>query len=149
MTKQEKIEEFLNEIFKQLKIKPTLMIHEDDDGIQVDIEGNNLNFLIGYHGESLEALQNLVNLVLFSEFNDYSGVVVDINGYRQRRKDKIEEITKNFIDKARMSQEAVEMPPMKPFERRFIHVFVAEYPDIESESVGDGYDRRVVLKIKN
>ena len=73
-------------------------------------------------------------------------IAVDINGYRDQRKAKLEEMTRNFIDRVRFFSQEVEMPSMSPMERRIVHVFVSGYDDIVSESVGIGRDRRVVLK---
>ena len=112
----------------------------------VNIQGDDLSFLIGYRGESINALQSLLGLILFNKLGDHVNLVVDINDYRSSRKDKIEEITKNYIDRARFSGQAVEMPFMNPYERRQVHLFVSGYDDIESESTGEGRFRRVVLR---
>ena len=105
--------------------------------------------MIGYRGESLDALQTLVGLILFKQTGDWSRVLVDINDYRKGKQDKIEQITKSYIDKVRFFGKEVEMSPMSPTERRQVHVFVSAYDDIISESVGEGSSRRVVLKPKN
>jgi len=131
-----------------MEIDPVIEVEEKEGIYNVDIQGEDLSFLIGYRGESLNALQTLLGLMLFKELGNWSYIVVDINGYRDKRKDKIEEITRNYIDKARFFGGEVKMPPMSAFERRQVHVYVSDYPDIESESEGEGRDRRVVLKVK-
>jgi spoIIIJ-associated protein len=82
------------------------------------------------------------------ELNEWKHVLVDINGYRDSRRTKIEDMVRNFIDRVRFHNSNVEMPPMNSFERRWVHMFVSEYPDIASESLGEGKNRRVVLKLK-
>ncbi len=138
----------LNDIFKHLSIKPDVDVLEEDDSTKINISGNDLSFLIGFHGESLSALQNILNSMLFKEFNVAKSVVVDINNYRSSKMERTEELVKRSIDKVRFFQKPVELIPMNPFERRHIHMFLASYDDVISESVGEGRDRRVVLKPK-
>ncbi len=73
--------------------------------------------------------------------------MVDINGYRDSRLNKIEDMTKGFIDRVRFHETDVEMPPMNSYERRQVHMFISDYPDIMSESTGEGRARHVVLKL--
>ncbi len=138
----------LNEILNFIGVTPKVSIVEEDGTYKISIEGDDLSFLIGYRGESLNALQTLLATMLFNELNEWVHVLVDINAYRESRNSKIEEMTKNFIDRVRFHKSEAELPPMNAFERRQVHVFVAEYPDIISESAGEGRDRRVVLKLK-
>jgi spoIIIJ-associated protein len=131
-----------------MEIDPLVEVEEGEDIYKVDIQGDDLSFLIGYRGESLNALQTLLGLMMFRELGDWTYIVVDINGYRDRRRDKIEEMTRSYIDKARFFGKEIKMPPMNAYERRQVHVYVSDYPDIESESEGEGRARRVVLKVK-
>lgn len=138
----------LDEILNLMGISPNFSVGDEDGTYKVAIEGNDLNFLIGYRGASLQALQTLLATMLFQELDEWVHVVVDINDYRSNRQTKIEEMTKNFIDRVRFHNSEVEMPSMNAFERRQVHMFVSDYPDIVSESTGEGRNRRVVLKLK-
>jgi len=148
MNYADSIEKYLKSVFKHIGIKPKMDIsrNEELDLYEVFIEGSDLSFLIGYRGESLNALQTLLTLSLFKEFNEWVNVLVDINGYRDKRKEKIEEITKNYIDRVRFFKKDVTMPIMNASERRLVHIFVSGYDDINSESTGEAPYRRVVLK---
>ena len=149
MQKIDKLKSTLDEILSFMSINPAVAIEEADvNSYTIKIEGENLNFLIGYRGESLESLQNLLNLIMYKQLNDWMRVVVDINGYRTQKQEKIEQIAKGFIDRVRFLAKDVEMPPMSPSERRLVHVFLQEYDDVTSESIGIGQNRRVVLKPK-
>ncbi len=149
MEKIDKLKSTLDEILSFMSINPAVAIEEADvNSYTIKIEGENLNFLIGYRGESLESLQNLLNLIMYKQLNDWMRVVVDINGYRTQKQEKIEQIAKGFIDRVRFLAKDVEMPPMSPSERRLVHVFLQEYDDVTSESIGIGQNRRVVLKPK-
>ena len=144
------IKSFLDEIFKHLGIKPDVQIEElDDKAYKITIEGNDLSFLIGFRGESLEALQSIISMMMLRKLGEPVSIILDINGYRDQKAERIVSLTKTFIDKVRFFEKDVEMPPMNPWERRQVHVLVAEYDDVESESTGVGPTRRVVLKPKH
>jgi spoIIIJ-associated protein len=149
MNKHEVIKKIIEEIMSYMNSRYSLEIADlDETSISADIEGADLSFLIGYRGESLDAMQQMVNLIAFKKLNGWGNVVIDINGYRKQRTEKIIGITKNFIDRVRFMQKDIEMPPMNAFERRQVHTFVAGYDDIISESAGEGINRKVVLKMK-
>jgi spoIIIJ-associated protein len=145
---QKYIEQKLSEILSHLDVKPNVMIIEMDNGYSIEIDGHDLSFLIGFRGEGLSALQDMLNRMVFSEYGDWAQIDIDINGYKVRKRERLQDIAKNFIDKVRFHGDAVELPPMRAFERKIIHTFVSDYPDMESESTGDGSDRRVVIKVK-
>jgi spoIIIJ-associated protein len=144
------VENQITKITEFMGIKPNISVEEDGEGtVKVDIQGNDLNFLIGYRGEALDALQTLLGIIVYKKQNEWTHIVVDINGYRKEKQDKIEHITKNYIDKVRFFGKEVEMSPMTSYERRQVHTFVADYDDVISESKGEGQARRVVLKPKS
>ena len=144
---KKRAEELLNKILSYMNVNVSLKTEELDNGsLEISIFGDDLNFLIGYRGESLEALQTLLNLMLFKETGSWSFVSVDINNYKRDRYSKIEGIAKNYIDRVRFANKEVELPIMSAFERKHVHLFISGYDDIKSESVGEGSQRRVVLK---
>jgi spoIIIJ-associated protein len=146
--KKDVLEKLLARTFSFLSVSPTLVVEESEDGVLVSINGNELSHLIGYRGDSLNALQHFLNSAYFNNSGEYVRILVDINGYREQRNGKIEEMVKNFIDRVRFFSREVEMPPMNPSERRVVHTFISNYDDVMSESTGAGRDRRVVLKPK-
>ena len=149
MEKVEEIKKLTEEVLKYVGANAVATVSIiDESTYQVTIEGEDLSYLIGYRGEAIDALQTFLNLALYKKFGDAAKVVVEINGYRKQRQEKIEQIARNFIDRVRFLDKDIEMPPMNPFERKTVHTFVATYTDVTSESVGDGHNRRVVLKPK-
>lgn len=146
MEKKEIVKDSLDKILEFVGVAPDIEIFEDESVINVLIGGNDLNFLIGYRGQSLDALQSFLGLILYRKTDEWTSVIVDINDYKDRRLEKIRDITRRFIDKVRFFQNNVVMPPMNPWERRQVHTLIGEYDDIESESEGEGRNRRVVLK---
>ncbi|HSX39847.1 MAG TPA: R3H domain-containing nucleic acid-binding protein [Candidatus Saccharimonadales bacterium] len=149
MEKQKELKNLIEEILKHINAQATVIVEEDPEKISiVTIDGNDLSYLIGYRGESLDGLQTIVNLALYRKFGPETKAVVDINGYRKQRQEKVEQIAKSFIDRVRFLGKEVAMPPMNPFERKTVHTFVGTYDDITSESAGEGPYRHVVLKPK-
>lgn len=150
MTKLEDLKKVAEDILDFMKIKAGISVVEEklenESVLNVYIEGDDLSFLIGYRGESLDGLQTVLSLILNKKYGEWCRVLVDINGYRKQRQDKIEEIAKNYIDRVRFLAREIEMPVMTSAERRYVHMFISSYTDIVSESVGEGMGRRVVLK---
>ena len=148
----EKIEFIKNKAIETLDyIGASAKVDVTDTGenFEVSISGDNLNFLIGFRGESLYGFQMMLQSMYFKNFAEWKHIDLDISGYKKSRSDKLEEMTKNCIDRVRFTQSEVEMPPLSPSERRLVHIFVTGYDDIESESIGEGPDRRIVLKKKD
>lgn len=144
--KKEFLEHSLENIFGFLSIKPNYTLEENEDVIKIQIDGKDLNFLIGFKGESLDAMQKILGLMLLREYDEFTPLHIDINDYKDRKTEKLEEIAKRYIDKVRFFESEVVLPPMKAWERRQIHMFVSEYDDIVSESEGVGKNRKIVLK---
>ena len=149
MKNEEILNKVLQDIFKHIGVSPVATITPQDENIyNIDIQGNNLNFLIGFKGESLNALQSLMSLIALKKLGKPTIISVDINNYKGKKIERILDITKSFIDKVRFFEKEVMLPPMNPWERRHVHLLISEYAHIESESTGEGLSRRVVLKPK-
>ncbi len=139
------IEKHLKKILEFIDVSPDVGVTQDGDAFRVEISGDKLNFLIGYRGESLDALQYILSHAVFKEKNNWIPITLDINGYRQSKLDKLDETVKGFVDRARFHQKEIRLPLLTPFERRHVHMLIAEYIDVASESRGEGRDRRLFL----
>lgn len=142
------IEKKLDEILEFMEVSPTVTVEQEEDRFKIVIKGDDLSFLIGHRGFSLNALQSLLALMVFKEKGEWAYIDVDINDYKEGRKEKLQDMVRNFIDRVRFHKDDVAMPAMNSYERRNVHIFVSDYPDIESESTGEGRDRHVVLRLK-
>jgi len=108
-------------------------------------EGENLGYMIGNHGRHLDSLQYILSLLLRKKFKEdfFFIVMVDVSGYRKERISKIEDIALRKADDARLLKEAVDLEPMKPSDRRVVHMILQQFDDITTESQGEGRDRYV------
>lgn len=139
------IEKHLNNIFGFIDISPKVKIEEDDGAFRIDVQGEELNYLIGYRGESLDALQYILSHAVFKEVEEWTPITLDINDYRKEKMDKLEETVRGYVDRVRFHQKEVRLPPLSPYERRHIHMFIQDYLDVDSESRGEGRERRLFL----
>jgi spoIIIJ-associated protein len=148
MEKIETLKNTTKEILKFIGVNPEVEITDDKEYVNINIKGDNLNFLIGYRGQSLDAFQSLVAHITYKKIGEWPTIMLDINGYNEQRIERLHNIAKKFIDRVRFFQNEVELPLMSPWERRQIHTLISDYDDVVSESRGDGKNRRLYLRPK-
>lgn len=106
---------------------------------------DNVRFIIGKNGQNLKALEHLVRAVLLKN-NDSQNIVVDINDYKKSRASFVVDAAKQAVSRVRNTQKAEVLIPMSAYERRIVHMELASYPDVATESIGDEPQRRIVIK---
>lgn len=111
----------------------------------IDIKGEDLGLLIGRRGDTLVALQYLVNLILNRKHPGKGGVTIDVEHYRHRNEERIVALAKRMGDRVRESGNPITLEPMSAAERRLVHITFADDPDVETNSIGDGENRKVVI----
>ncbi len=141
----EKAKEILEELLKKMEIDAGVSAKEIEDYISLEITTPDSALVIGRQGKTLGALQYLVNLIINKESEERIKVILDTEGYRERRKAKLMELAKRLAQRAKEGNTEVFLEPMNPYERRIIHTTLAEDPDVETESVGEGIERQVVI----
>lgn len=120
--------------------------YEGDEGeLILDISGGDLAVLIGRHGRTLDALQMIVSSFMSNQLHFHFPVVVDVEGYKSRRKEKIESLARNAASRAVRQHGSVKLPPMNAYERRIVHLALLDSLDVTTHSEGEDPDRRVVV----
>ncbi|MDD2578286.1 MAG: KH domain-containing protein [Candidatus Dojkabacteria bacterium] len=116
--------------------------------IKIYFEGEDLGYMIGNHGRHLDSLQYILQLMVgkIIDQDPQYRVLVDVGGYRKEKDSKIEDLALQKADDVRILGEEIEMEPMSPADRRVVHTTLSQYEDITTESIGEGVDRRVVIK---
>lgn len=128
---------------------PTVEEYEGDEGeIILDVMGGDLGLLIGRHGKTLDALQTAVGAITTRQLGFRYPVVVDVEGYRHRRRQKIEEMARKSADRASRQHVPVRMRPMTAYERRVVHVALRNDKRVVTGSEGVDPYRQVVVKPK-
>ena len=142
--------ELVQEVLDQLQVTATLEVGEqDDDGLHIDIIGEDLGLIIGKRGQTLHALQYLINTML-SQAGSERGlhVVLDAASYRERRHQALERIALNAVEKAQERGRRVRLDPMPSYERRIIHMVLADHPDVRTISDGEEPYRQVIVELR-
>jgi spoIIIJ-associated protein len=116
-----------------------------DDPAVVNIEGEDAGLLIGRRGETLQALQFVVNLLLARQEDLKTTVIVDVERYRERRRQNLANLAKRLADRAAASGQPITLEPMSAADRRTIHVTLTDDGRVTTESTGEGRDRRVTI----
>ena len=141
--------EILENLLRQLDLQASVNIKEAEGGqIWLTVEGDDLGILIGRCGQTLAALQYLVRTIISHRLKVKAPITIDIEGYRQRRVESLQSMARHLADQVVSRREAYMMRPMTPYERRIIHVELAEDPDVTTHSIGTGDGRRVVIEPK-
>ena len=119
---------------------------EGEEGeLILDIRGDELSILIGRHGVTLDSLQVLVSYMVRSQTKKRLPIIIDIEGYKARQKEKLEDKALNMADKAVSQNREIKLRPMNPYERRIVHMALRDDERVETISEGEGGSRRVVI----
>ncbi len=148
MPETERAKEILEELLKGMGIDAGVSAKEIEDYISLEITTPDSALVIGRQGKTLGALQYLVNLVINKDKEERIKVILDTEGYRERRKARLMELATKLAQRAKEENTEVFLEPMNPYERRIIHTTLADDPDVETESVGEGMERQVVISPK-
>lgn len=143
----------VDDILRLLDINGEISIREpltagDGRGVAravIDIAGDDLGLLIGRRGDTLLSLQYLVNLVLTRQFPGRGGVSIDVEHYRHRREAQVMALTERMADRVRQTGSSITLEPMSAAERRLVHLALADDPDLVTNSIGEGENRKVVI----
>lgn len=139
----------IQHILDAFAIESSIDEYEGDEGeIILDIVGGELGLLIGRHGKSLEALQTLVSAITNKTLGQRYGVMVDVEGYRARRRVKLEEMARQAADKASRQKSIVKLRPMSAYERKIVHVALRNDRRVETGSEGEDPFRQVLVTPK-
>ena len=124
----------------------TIDEYEGDEGeLILDITGDNLAILIGRHGRTLDALQFIVSAITMRTIGYHYPVVIDVEGYKSRQREKLESIARSSASRALSQNRPIKLRPMNPYERRIVHITLRDHPDVETVSEGEGSARHVVV----
>lgn len=137
---------YLEDILSFFGLNTDIYATSEDDVIELNVPSTHLNgFLIGQRGETMRALQYLVGSALRNSGFEYSRVNVDIADYKKAKAERLADIASEWIESVKKSNQPMNLRPMNAADRRVIHK-VASDAGLDTESVGEGRDRYVVLK---
>ena len=141
-------EKFLQELKKELPEDTKYSIRKEKDAIYVNLNSPNLGFLIGYRGETLYALQNILTAVAGRDIDNRVRVILDIEGYKAKREKTLEELAEKVAKTVIRTGKSVKLEPMQAYERKIIHSELQGNSKVETNSIGEEPYRRIVVSLK-
>lgn len=142
--------EFLQKIFNAMHIEVAMekFINKNDGSVTLRLHGDDMGILIGKHGQTLDSLQYLTNLVANKNSNERVRVIIDVEDYRDRRIETLNRLAARLADKVKRTGERVALEPMNPHERKIIHMALQGDRRVTTLSEGDEPYRHVVIELK-
>ncbi len=142
----------LEDLLARMKINARVMTQwgppdevDADRTLLADIRGDDLSILLGRRGETLAALQYLARLLLAKQGSHGVNLVVDVEGFRQRRHEQLRRMARRTAEQVVQRGRAIALEPMPPDERRIVHLELRDHPQVRTESVGEGNRRKVTI----
>ena len=139
---------FLQNVVGAMGLTLTPTVEETPDGTRINLEGEDGGALVRRGGEGLQALQHLAATAFRKQLGDDNRIVIDCNGFRKDKDAEIKQMALHILEKARSSGMPQEMGPLNPYERRIVHMAIAEDPTATSESIGDAFMKTVIISTR-
>ena len=140
---------FVQNIVNAMGVQLTAAVEETPVATRINLEGEDGGVLIRRGGEGLQALQHLVATAFRKQLGDDNRIVIDCNGFRRDKDQELRQMALFMADKARSSGAPQEMGPLNPYERRIVHLTIAEDPRVSSESIGDAFMKTVIISTRS
>ena len=144
------LRKFLSDIFQAMKldVEISIRVNEESHFMDVELKGDEMGILIGKRGQTLDSLQLLANNAMHKNFETYYKVKIDMENYRVRRRETLENLARNMAYKVKRTRHSVALEPMNPFERRVIHSALQNDRYVITHSEGDEPFRHVVVALR-
>jgi spoIIIJ-associated protein len=142
------IVEFLNRFTAALGINASVDVEETPDGSRLNLSGEDAEILVRHRGEPLKALQHVVDMSFGRTLPDGKRVFIDALEYRKGKDIELRRMAKFLAEKAKDTGTDQQLGPLNPYERRIVHMAVAEIPGATTESVGDAFSKTVLISAR-
>ena len=139
------VRSLLEEITDALGVDCRVEVHEDESGVRVDCVGSDLGSLIGRYGQTIDAVQYLVNAIVAKREGERVEVTIDAAGYRERRRATLEQLATRSAERVLASGRPLDLEPMSAVERKVVHLHLKDLPGVETSSEGAEPNRYVVI----
>ena len=140
---------FVQNVVTAMGLVLTASVEETEEATRINLEGEDGGVLIRRGGEGLQALQHVVATTFRKQLGEDNRIVIDCNGFRRDKDAELRQMAQFMAGKARSSGMPQEMGPLNPYERRIVHLAVAQDPDVTSESIGDAFMKTVIISVKD
>jgi spoIIIJ-associated protein len=144
----EEITSFVQSVVDAMGLDLEASAEEMPDGVRINLDGEDGGALIRRHGEALAALQHIVSAIYRHDTAEGRRLVVDCMGFRKGKDAELKQMAIFLGEKAKSTGLAQEIGPLNPYERRIVHLAVAELESVTSESIGDAFEKTVIISVK-
>ena len=141
----EAVEELLEEVTRALGLDATIEVSDDGEIVTGTVHGDDLGLFIGRHGQTIDAVQHLAQRVAGARMADGRRIVIDAEGYRERREAMLQRQADHAVDDALRAERPVALDAMTASERRLVHEYLRDNDEVQTYSEGDEPDRRLVV----
>lgn len=142
------IKQKTEELLSHLGITADVIVNQEEDVVSIELKTEETGILIGYHGETLEALQLILSLAISKKLGAFQRITIEIGDYRKNRADYLLQLVAHTKEQVLSKNQAMSLPYLKSWERREVHMILQDDPDVVSESQGEGRDRTLVISPK-
>lgn len=144
MSAQEQVVDFVARVVKQMGLNLDAQVENNEDGTRINLHGDGAEFLLARRGEGLQALQQIVDSAFRKQLGDQR-LLVDCMDFRRGKDNELRQMAKFLAEKAKNSGVEQSIGPLNAYERRLVHLAVAEVPGVTSESIGDAAVKTVTI----
>jgi spoIIIJ-associated protein len=143
-----RVRAFLEQTLSAMGLPLDVAIADNPDSVRIDLSGTGAETLLQRRGETLDALQHIVNTAFRRELDGDRSFVVDCLGYRRGKDAELQQMARFSMEKAKTSGMPQEIGPLNPYARRLVHITVAEDAQLTSESIGDAFLKTVIISLR-
>jgi spoIIIJ-associated protein len=140
--------QFLEQFTTAMGIRATVKVDQRPEGPRLNLDGEEVELLVRHRGEPLKALQHVVDMAFGRRLPEDQRVFVDALDYRKGKDVELKQIAKLLAEKVKQTGVDQQIGPLNPYERRLVHIAVAEVPGVATESVGDAFSKTVYISLR-
>lgn len=142
----QKIQEVAEKLLSMLGLEASVEVTPGEEGAQVVLQTEESGMIIGYHGETLESLQTILSLVASRDLGEFVRVSIEVGDYKKNRVEYLKHLVQQAKEQALSQNTGISLSNLKSWERREVHMMLADDQEVATESMGEGRDRVLVVK---
>jgi spoIIIJ-associated protein len=139
------VTEILDKLLGLMGVEGKVEVLSAELPLQLNVKGDDLGILIGRRGQTVAALEYVTKLIVVQRLKTWLPLTVDVGGYKKHRRDSLEKLALYLAEQVKSRRRSTAMEPMPADERRIIHLALADHPEVRTESIGEGENRKVVI----
>ena len=145
---EENVREFLNQFLNKISSEITFKIDKNEYGLDISIDGDASTMLIGYRGETMYAMQNIISSIACNNLDERIRISLDIGNYKAKREETLIQLANKLAKTVEKTRKPITLEPMQAYERKIIHTCLQDSKTVKTESIGEEPKRRIVISLK-